>query len=191
MMKSKKTGYVYDPLFLKHNWPGHPEHKGRLQAIYNQLHQEKMLEKIQRIPARPATEEEILLVHTQQYLNQIKISQGWLDGDTYYSIGGGKDPDLKRSLDLVNWEYMGSLMHEDFPPGLGVTRYDDVSCPNMFRISNKWMLLCISHALGCRYYIGEFRDGKFLPESHALMNWEDVIFFVGQPGKCLFSHPSF
>ncbi len=98
----------------------------------------------------------------------------WLDGDTYYAIGGGKNPDLKRSTDLKNWEYMGSLMHKDFPSGLGVTPYDDVSCPNMFRIGEKWMLLCISHALGCRYYIGDFKDGKYLPEFHGLMNWEDV-----------------
>jgi len=98
----------------------------------------------------------------------------WLDGDTYYAIGGGKNPDLKRSFDLKNWDYMGSLMHKDFPSDLGVTPYDDVSCPNMFRIGEKWMLLCISHAFGCRYYIGDFKDGKYLPESHALMNWEDV-----------------
>ena len=98
----------------------------------------------------------------------------WLDGDTYYAIGGGKDPDLKRSPDLKNWEYLGSLMHEDFPGNLGLTPFDDVSCPNMFRLKDKWVLLCISHALGCRYYIGDFRDGKYLPETHALMNWEDV-----------------
>ena len=104
----------------------------------------------------------------------------WLDGDTYYAIGGGKNPDLKRSSDLKNWEYLGSLMHKDFPSGLGVTPYDDVSCPNMFRIGDKWMLLCISHALGCRYYIGDFKDGKFLPESHALMNWEDVNLKHGE-----------
>jgi beta-fructofuranosidase len=98
----------------------------------------------------------------------------WLDGDTYYSIGGGKNPDLKKSTDLKNWEYLGHLMHSDFPKNLGVTMDDDVSCPNMFKISDKWMLLCISHAFGCRYYIGDFKDEKYLPESHNLMNWEDV-----------------
>ncbi len=98
----------------------------------------------------------------------------WLDGDTYYSIGGGKNPDIKKSTDLKNWEYLGHLMHGDFPKNLGVTMDDDVSCPNMFKISDKWMLLCISHAFGCRYYIGDFKEEKYLPESHNLMNWEDV-----------------
>lgn len=98
----------------------------------------------------------------------------WLDGDTYYSIGGGKNPDIRKSTDLENWEHLGPLMHREFPKNLGVTRDDDVSCPNMFKISDKWMLLCISHALGCRYYIGDFKDGKYLPESHRLMNWQDA-----------------
>ena len=33
------------------------------------------------------------------------------------------------------------------------------------------MLLCISHSLGCRYYLGDFKDEKYLPEFHAMMNW--------------------
>jgi sucrose-6-phosphate hydrolase SacC (GH32 family) len=41
----------------------------------------------------------------------------------------------------------------------------------MFRMGDKWMLLCISHGLGARYYLGDFKDGKFLPTHHALMNW--------------------
>ena len=33
------------------------------------------------------------------------------------------------------------------------------------------MLLCISHQLGCRYYLGDFQDEKYLPDFHAMMNW--------------------
>ena len=113
------------------------------------------------------------------------ISDCWLDGDTYYAIGGGKNPDLKKSTDLKNWEYIGDLMHKDFPSNLGVTPYDDLSCPNMFRIGDKWMLLGISHALGCRYFIGDFKDGKYLPESHGLMNWEDVNLAAGNSVRTL------
>jgi hypothetical protein len=29
------TGYVYDPIFIKHNWPNHPENAKRLAAIVN------------------------------------------------------------------------------------------------------------------------------------------------------------
>ena len=41
----------------------------------------------------------------------------------------------------------------------------------MFRLGNKWVLLCISHNLGCRYFIGDFKDEQFLPEQHGMMNW--------------------
>jgi len=96
----------------------------------------------------------------------------WLSGDTYYAISGGGDPVLMKSDDLKNWKYLGKLLHKDYPSNLGVTRKEDISCPNMFKIGNKWMLLCISHKLGCRYYLGDFKDEKYLPDFHAMMNWE-------------------
>jgi sucrose-6-phosphate hydrolase SacC (GH32 family) len=48
----------------------------------------------------------------------------------------------------------------------------------MFRIGDKWMLLCISHGLGCRYYLGDFKDEKYLPESHAMMSFGGNMFFA-------------
>ena len=95
----------------------------------------------------------------------------WQMGDTYYALSGGKDPELIKSDNLNDWLHLGKLLHEDYPANLGVDRYEDISCANMFRIGNKWMLLCISHGLGCRYYLGDFKDEKYLPEFHALMNW--------------------
>jgi len=96
----------------------------------------------------------------------------WLNGDTYYAISGGGDPPLMKSDDLKNWKYLGKLLHDDYPADLGIRRGEDISCPNMFKIGNKWMLLCISHNLGCRYYLGDFKDEKYLPEFHAMMNWQ-------------------
>ncbi|UCG48485.1 MAG: GH32 C-terminal domain-containing protein [Phycisphaerales bacterium] len=101
----------------------------------------------------------------------------WLNGDTYYAISGGAPPHLMKSQNLEEWEYVGLLLHEEMPD-LGVSRNEDVSCPNMFKIGGKWMLLCISHRMGCRYYLGEFKDEKYLPESHAMMNWKDWNFFA-------------
>jgi sucrose-6-phosphate hydrolase SacC (GH32 family) len=96
----------------------------------------------------------------------------WLNGDTYYGISGGGPPHLMKSRDLKDWVNLGLLMHDDMPSTLGVHKDEDVSCPNMFKIGNKWMLLCISHQLGCRYYLGDFKDEKYLPEFHAMMNWQ-------------------
>ena len=102
----------------------------------------------------------------------------WLSGETYYSLSGGKDPELMKSDDLKNWLYLGKLLHKDYPSNLGIGRDEDISCANMFKIGNKWMLLCISHRLGCRYYLGNFKDEKYLPESHKMMSWNGNQFFA-------------
>jgi len=47
----------------------------------------------------------------------------------------------------------------------------DISCPDFFKLGDKYMLMGISHSIGCRYYIGEFKDNKFYPEVHERMNW--------------------
>ncbi len=101
----------------------------------------------------------------------------WLNGDTYYAISGGGPPHLMKSSNLKDWEYLGLLLHDDMPD-LGVNKNEDVSCANMFKIGNKWMLLCISHGMGCRYYLGDFKDEKYLPDFHAMMNWKQWNFFA-------------
>lgn len=102
----------------------------------------------------------------------------WLNGDTYYALSGGQNPQLMKSKDLKDWEYLGDLLHKDYPADLGVPKGEDISCANMFKIGDKWMLLCISHGLGCRYYLGDFKDEKFLPEKHAMMSFDGNRFFA-------------
>ena len=102
----------------------------------------------------------------------------WLMGNTYYALGGGGNPTLAKSSDLKQWEFLGELFHPDFPKDLGVAKGEDVSCANMFKIRDKWMLLCISHGLGARYYLGDFKDNQYLPDHHALLNWARWDFFA-------------
>jgi sucrose-6-phosphate hydrolase SacC (GH32 family) len=61
---------------------------------------------------------------------------------------------------------------------------EDISCPNFFPIGGKWMLLCISHPLGCRYYIGDWnaKTEQFIPQVHGRMNWRrDEQSIYGRP----------
>ncbi|MBL7134380.1 MAG: GH32 C-terminal domain-containing protein [Phycisphaerae bacterium] len=102
----------------------------------------------------------------------------WLNGGTYYALSGGGDPTFMKSGDLKNWLYLGKLLHDDYPANLAIKRTEDISCANMFKIGNKWMLLCISHRLGCRYYLGDFKDEKYLPDFHAMMSWNGNQFFA-------------
>jgi beta-fructofuranosidase len=40
------------------------------------------------------------------------------------------------------------------------------------------MLLCISHRLGARYYLGDWKDEQFHPTFHEKMSWVDNSFFA-------------
>ena len=94
----------------------------------------------------------------------------FLIGDTYYAISGGPNPPLIKSEDLTNWTYVGDfLSHEMRDAIIG----EDISCPNFFPLDGKWMLLCISHPFGCRYYLGDWdvEAEQIVPESHGRMNW--------------------
>ena len=102
----------------------------------------------------------------------------WRNGDDYYAISGGSNPSLLKSPDLKEWRFLGPLLSDDYPANLGMPKGEDISCANMFRLGNKWMLLCISHQLGCRYYLGDFKAEKYLPEFQALMSWNGRNFFA-------------
>ena len=97
-------------------------------------------------------------------------------GDYYYAYSAVEDVRLCRSSDLVNWSYVGGLLKYDMPD---VAAGEDLSCANMYQLGDKWMLLCISHSMGCRYYLGDWDAGaeQFVPESHGRMNWRSF----GQP----------
>ncbi len=94
----------------------------------------------------------------------------FLIGDTYYAISGGRYPALMKSPDLKRWTYLHPFLQRDLPD---VVAGEDISCGNFFKLGNKWMLLCISHSLGCRYYLGEWdaKAEQFVPETHGRMNW--------------------
>lgn len=94
----------------------------------------------------------------------------FLIGDTYYAFSGGRNPPLLKSQDLKTWNHIGDFFsHEPDNVAIG----EDVSCGNFFPIGDKWMLLCISHPYGCRYYLGDWdaEAEQFVPESHGRMNW--------------------
>jgi len=104
----------------------------------------------------------------------------WTEGNTTYAVFGvypltpEKEATLMKSVDMKTWDFLGQFLARDMP---GVTSTadtktnDDISCPNFFKLGNKWMLLCISHNRGCRYYLGDWKNEKFIPDFHGWMNW--------------------
>ena len=100
----------------------------------------------------------------------------WVEGDMYYAILGGKvkPHDIRdtaylfKSKDMIHWEYLRPF-YSPHPDWTGPE--EDCACPDFFKLGNRYMLSCISHPRGARYYLGRYQDGTFVPEEHHRMNW--------------------
>ena len=88
----RNTAIVKDERYLDHN-PGrwHPESPKRLEAIYAMLEGPDMKGVFLDLPARPATKEELLRIHSPRYVDMILATAGKgyrsLDPDTAVSEG--------------------------------------------------------------------------------------------------------
>ena len=91
---------------------------------------------------------------------------------------------LWTSPDLVHWSYR----HVFYERRVEWTdRSEDNMCPTFLPLpssraggppSGKHLLSFISHNKGCQYYVGTYRDLRFLPEQHGRMTWVDNTFFA-------------
>ena len=96
-------------------------------------------------------------------------------GDTAY---------LFESEDLLQWKYL----HPFYRSQRQWTREDeDNMCPDFFplpsgpdggRLSDRHLMLFISHNMGCQYYLGRYEQNQFEPEIHGRMSWVDKSFFA-------------
>jgi len=84
-----KVGLVYDPIYLEHDTGEHVENASRLTAILSLLVQSNLLSKLVHVDARPASIEELCLVHTERHIELVRRASSsggcWLDGDTFAS----------------------------------------------------------------------------------------------------------
>jgi len=101
----------------------------------------------------------------------------WIEDGNYYAIFGNKRlPAVAKSNSLAGpWNFVGDLMANTVE---GVSINEDVSCADFFKIGDKHMLLCLSHWLGARYYLGEWKNEQFHPTFHERMSWVDNAYFA-------------
>ncbi len=94
------AGYVYDPLYLEHEVPGHPESPARLRAIMSHLEGSGLLAAMPRVEARDAAIEDIRLVHSPALIERVRQAAAdtshWLDVDTYV-VGRSYDAALRAA----------------------------------------------------------------------------------------------
>ncbi len=86
----RKTGLVWDPLFIEHiRNLGHIESPNRLAAIYHHIENDGLAADTHTVPIRPATPEDIRLIHSEAHFQRIAASAGQdfiqLDPDTWAS----------------------------------------------------------------------------------------------------------
>ena len=127
----------------------------------------------------------------------------WKHDGRYYMLTGnllvlnrlGREPDsplseqgdrlyLFESDDLAKWEYR-HVFYERRPEWTEAS--EDNMCPSFLPLpsspsggppGDKHLLLFISHNKGCQYYIGDYRDDRFFPDSHGRMTWVDNTYFA-------------
>jgi len=138
-MAEIKTGIAFDPVFLKHDFPGHPENAKRLEAILSGLKGNQLFEKLIQVKSRKADIEEIIYCHTAEYIKHLKEfcenGGGYLDPDTYSNEYSFKAASIAvgSSIDLVKDVIKGNLKN-----GFALLRP-----PGHHALSNRSMGFCL------------------------------------------------
>ena len=110
------TGLVYDEAFLLHRAPyEHPEHPGRLSAIWGRVKEDGLAGRCRRVAAREATREELTAIHAPTYVDLVDATSrrdfAQLDPDTYTSRDSARAARLAAGglVDLVLQVVAGEL----------------------------------------------------------------------------------
>jgi beta-fructofuranosidase len=138
---------------------------------------EPLLENFRKLPSNPIVPVEA----PDKWRESAKLPyaswdpHGWLDGDTYYAIFGGSQPAIFKARELGDWSYVGDLFANTVD---GTSLREDVSCPDFFKLGDKWVLMGISHEYGTRYFVGDWKNEQFHPQVHERMSWIDNTYFA-------------
>ncbi len=82
------TAYLTHERFIEHDFPKHPEHAGRIQAVWRQLEKQGLADKMLKIAPKPVGDEQILATHSLAHLERLTLIAGQdrtarIDADTY------------------------------------------------------------------------------------------------------------
>lgn len=89
-----RVGVLYDQSMEAHKSTGdHPERPQRIMEVFKILEEEGLLARCWRLPARKATDDELLLCHTKEHVEKV---------ESYYALGAAATGDLESKPDYVN-----------------------------------------------------------------------------------------
>ena len=139
-----KLGFVYDEIYLKHDYPDHPERSERLVSIENHLENAGLLREVTLIKPRRAKVEEVALNHDPNYIQEVhdfcKSGGGYLDLDTYanessydvalFAVGGvleGIDRILSGEVEAVFCGVRPPGHHAEFAKAMGFCIFNNIA----------------------------------------------------------------
>jgi acetoin utilization deacetylase AcuC-like enzyme len=153
-------GYVYDAIYLEHKTGAHPESEHRLEAIISDLDWKGIRSQLKRIPARPATMQELTAVHHADYIQKVedycKAGGGWWDADTRMS---------ENSYQAALYAAGGSIAAvEAVMNGEVPCAYALIRPPGHHATVSNAMGFCIFNniAIAAKYALNKFNLGRIL-----------------------------
>ena len=123
-----KTGFLFNPIFLKHNpGPGHPENPQRLSAIKRAFDSAFHSDLAEVYEGRPAEKAEITAVHSEEHFDSaFKICQK-----------GGYHPAMESNLDRDSFQAALIADWPIAPPEISISSDEINQSMNGKTIDNK------------------------------------------------------
>jgi acetoin utilization deacetylase AcuC-like enzyme len=162
----KQTGIVKDERYLEHVMDsGHPESPERLRAIYKMLEEPEMKNIYAPVNPRPATREELEMIHTPSYIDLVASTAG----KPYYRL----DMDTStcaKSYEAALWavggllELIKAVMEKRLDNGFALVRP-----PGHHAEQDRAMGFCLFNnvAIGARYALQTFSLQRVL-----IVDWD-------------------
>jgi len=153
------TALIYSEEYRNHNTGSHPENQERLEAIVNSLKSRDIWDNLDIVNPQAASEDDILMVHTQKHLNHIKKlcenGGGYIDYDTYAS---------PQSYNTALLAAGGAIKAADLALNNEINAYSIARPPGHHATRDRAMGFCIFNnmAISLEYLRKKYKVEKFL-----------------------------